>query len=276
MEKLTSKWQLVDVEIGRIKLDPHQPRMDFPEQERQELTQNLLENGQKEPITGYWDDGGFFIVISGARRVISAGDAKLKSLAAIALDKKPDPAELYLHQFLANAHRLDLNPVELCNAYKELMQRLQINATELAKTVSKSKTYVSNVLSIDSLPDVIKQLIRERKIGLAKAALLARMTLEEQLRSVDSLVSGQLDRQQLESKTRKKKAEDKPVRRVTLETPMATMSMAGKAKMTVDDLLEVLQTLVRECRRARSQNLDLTTLSSILRDHAKINTPGGA
>ncbi len=192
------------------------------------------------------------------------------------MDHKPDPAELYLHQFLANAHRLDLNPVELCNAYTELMQRLQINATELAQTVSKSKTYVSNVLSIDSLPDIIKQLIRERKIGLAKAALLARMTLEDQLRSVESLVSGQLDREQLESKTRKRKSSDKPLRRVTLETPTATMNMVGKAKMTIDDLLEVLQTLVRECRRARSQSLDLATLSSILRDRSKSNANGGA
>ncbi len=275
MEKLRSKWQLVDVELGRMKLDPHQPRQDYPEAERRELTANLVENGQKEPITGYWDND-FFVILSGARRFISAGDGGLKTLTALAMDHKPDPAECYLHQFLANAHRLDLNPAELCTAYQELMNRLQINATELAQTVSKSKTYVSNVLSIAGLPDVIKQLIRDRKIGLAKAALLARMTLEDQLRSVESLVSGQLDREQLERKTRKKKSTDKPVRRVTLEMPTATMSMVGKAKMTVDDLLEALQTLIRECRRARSQNLDLTTLASILRDRTKLNANGGA
>lgn len=275
MEQLRSKWQLVDVPMGRIKLDTGQPRQDFPGAERKELTANLIEHGQKEPITGYWE-GDYFIVVSGTRRCISGADAGLEKMLAVVMDHKPEPAELFLHQFLANEHRLNLNPVELCAAYLVLMRLMKINATELAQTVSKSKTYVSNVLSIDGLGAEAKQLIREGRVGLAKAAMLARLSPEEQQLATKKLLGGRLTREQLERLSSKNKPNGKAVRRVTLETPVATMSLVSKTKLTIDELLELLQTLVRECKRARSQSLDLSTLSSILRDRAKLNQTGGA
>ena len=160
----------------------------------------------------------------------------------------------------------------MCEAYKTLMQLKKINASELAKVVSKSKTYVSNVLSLDKLPAEIKQLVREGRIGLAKGALIARMDPEEQ----QELNVESLSREKLERKTSRTKLEGKPVRRVTLDMPAAKMSVVGRAKMSVDELIDMLQSLVRECKRARSQGVDISTLSCILRDRAKLDAEGGA
>lgn len=271
MDVQTKRWQLTELPLELIRVDETQPRIDFPEAERKELTASLTAHGQQEPITVY-PQGDGYVVVSGARRRISAEDAGLKKLLAVVLDRQPEPGELYLHQLLANAHRLDLNPLELCAAYQKLMQLLGINATELARTVSKSKTYVSNVLSLDRLPPPIQQLIRERRLGLAKAALIARLPQEEQ----SKLAAESLNRAQLERKTARKKSTGQPVRRVTLELPRATVSMAGRVKLSVDDLIDVLQSLVKECKRARAQGLDVSTLASILRDRATLPSAGGA
>lgn len=269
MDERSMNGELRTIPLDQIKLDSTQPRVDFPEAERKELTASLLDHGQKEPITVYRCGDGF-VVVSGARRRISAEDAGLPSLLAVVLDHKPEAGELYLHQLLANAHRLDLNPMELCDGYKRLMHLTGISATELAKAVSKSKTYVSNVLSLDSLPDGVKQMIRERRIGLARAALIARMTVEEQ-REWSTL---DLSREQLERRTSRKRPEAKSVRRVTLEMPSATMSLAARMKLGVDDLIELFQSLVRECKRARTQGVDVSTLACILRDRAKQQMEG--
>lgn len=154
----------------------------------------------------------------------------------------------------------------LCVAYMVLMRMMKINASELAKKVSKSKAYVSSVLSLDTLDEGIKLLIRNGTIGLVKASMLARMTSEEQEAAVTDLTDGTLSRDKLLLKSSKKKPKGKPVRRLTLETPVATLSLVGKSKLSVDDLIDLFQSLIRECRKARSQQLDLITLACILRD----------
>ncbi len=259
------EWELRESLIENITEDKSQPRQDFDAVEDNPLVESVRDNGIIEPPSGYIE-GDKIVLMSGTRRFRAAKAAGKKSITVRVAKRKPDQSELYLHQLLANAHRLDLNPMELCVAYMVLMRLMKINASELAKKVSKSKAYVSNVLSLDSLADEIKQLIRNGTIGLVKASMLARMTSEEQEAAVAELTDGTLSRDKLLRKSSKKKPKGEPVRRITLETPVATLSLVGKAKLSVDELIDLFQSLVRECRKARSQQLDLSTLACILRD----------
>lgn len=118
--------------------------------------------------------------------------------------------------------------------------------------------------------------MREGKIGLAKGALLARLGEDALLKALDEIEKGNVSRATLEQKASKKRGTDKPVRRVALELPTATISLIGKSKISVEQLIELLQELVKHCRKARSQGLDLTTLASILRDQAAQPVKEGA
>lgn len=265
METNVRQWEIQLLPIERIKPCPKQPRTQFPEAPRAELAANLRTNGQQEPIIVYAKDGCYWI-ISGGRRYQAAPDAGLTHLRAVILPGEPEPKELLRYQLLCNAHRLDLNPMELCDSYLRLMEGDGLKATELASVVSKSKTYVSNVLSLSTLSPRAQQLIRDGKIGLAKGALLARLGEEALQKALDELENGNMSRASLEQKASKKRGTDKPVRRVALELPTATISLIGKSKISVEQLIELLQELVKHCRKARSQGLDLSTLASILRD----------
>ena len=275
METNVRQWEIQLLPLERIKPCPKQPRTQFPEASRAELVANLRANGQQEPIIVYAKDG-FHWIISGGRRYQAAPDAGLTHLRAVISPVEPEPKELLRYQLLCNAHRLDLNPMELCDSYQRLMEGDGLKATELASVVSKSKTYVSNVLSLASLSPHAQQLVREGRIGLAKGALLARLSEDALQKALDEIENGNVSRTDLEQKAAKKRGRDKPVRRVALELPTATINLIGKSKISVEQLIELLQELVKHCRKARSQGLDLSTLASILRDQATQPDKGGA
>ena len=275
MELPNGRIELLDLPIDKVREDELQPRKDFPKAEGDELTESVREHRVKEPITVYRDND-LFILISGARRLRSSIAAGRKTIPARVYERRPEPAELFLHQLLSNIHRVDLNFMEMCDCYEQLMAYRKINATELARLVSKSKTYVSNVLSLATLNLELQGLIRERKVGLATGAMLARMKPEEQLVTLEQLKAGKaVRREELERITPGKEDSRKALRRVLLELPSATMSIHGKSKLAVDDLIGLLQSLIRECKKARSQGLDLTTLACILRDRTLVAQKGG-
>lgn len=260
--------ELVELAIEAICEDPNQVRQDAVADDDSELTESIRDHDVQEPPQVY-ADGNVYRVFSGGRRVRCAKAAGKKSLLVCVHPSKPDLPQLHLKQLLANAHRVDLNPMELCDSYREQMELRKINATELAQLVSKSKTFISNVLSLANLDAELQLLIRQRKLGLAHGAMLARMKPDEQRLMLERLKAGEpVKRDELEQRSSTSKKNGKPVRRVALETSEATLNIVGKSKLTIPELIAVFQRLIRECKKAKSQGLDLSTLASILRDRA--------
>jgi len=188
------------VDIARISANPEQPRVDFPEQEINELSESIKALGVLQPILVRPWQGGYQIV-AGERRFrasIRAGLSQVPVLIKALSDR--DTFEVAL---VENVQRLNLNPLEEARGYQRLMDEFNLNAQEVAARVGKDRATVANLVRILRLPAAVQDYLREGiiTVGHAKAILtvkepaaqtsLAQKVIDESLsvRALEAIVS---------------------------------------------------------------------------------------
>jgi ParB family chromosome partitioning protein len=162
------------VPIGRLialdLLDPNpaQPRVEIGD--LTELTASIKEKGVLEPLlvkpspmTGRW------MIIAGERRWRASKVVGLREVPCIELDvDERAVAEIAL---IENMQRKDLTAWEEADGLAALCEKFGYTHEDVAKKVGKSRTTVTEALSIASLPEVIREECRRADIN-AKSTLL--------------------------------------------------------------------------------------------------------
>jgi ParB family chromosome partitioning protein len=156
------------IPIGQIQPNPEQPRVEIGD--LTELTNSVKEKGVLEPLlvkpnrqTGTW------MIIAGERRWRAANLAGLHEVPCIELDiDDKSIAEIAL---IENLQRKDLTVWEEADGLKSLGTRFGYKHDEIAKKISKSRTTVTELLTIAGLPASIRQKCLDANIN-AKSTLL--------------------------------------------------------------------------------------------------------
>ena len=169
VEELT---QSTTTHVGRMipidKLDPNpdQPRTEIGD--LTELTASISEKGVLEPLLvkpmmGRW------MIIAGERRWRAASAAGLAELPCIEMDvDESGVAEIAL---IENMQRKDLTPWEEADGLRALCERFGYTHEDVARKVGKSRSTVTEALSIASIPDSIREICRASEIT-SKSLLL--------------------------------------------------------------------------------------------------------
>lgn len=192
--------------------NPMQPRRDFDDVGLHELADSIKENGVIQPLL-VKQDGSAFTIIAGERRFRAAKLAGLTEVPVILMDEPQDVRMLEL-ALVENVQREDLNAMEVAEAYRTLLQRCGLTQMQLADKVGKSRAAVANLLRLLTLPDKIKQMIREGKLSEGHArAILAIDSEEEMLRLADKIVAESLSVRVVERHTSRGKKRRLTVKR---------------------------------------------------------------
>jgi ParB family chromosome partitioning protein len=160
--------------VGRMialdKLDPNpeQPRVDFGD--LTELTASIAEKGVLEPLlvkpsrsTGRW------MIIAGERRYRAARAAGLAEVPCVEMDiDAGSVAEIAL---IENMQRKDLTVWEEADGLLSLCERFGYTHEEVARKVGKSRSTVTEALSIAAIPADVRDLCRQADVS-AKSMLL--------------------------------------------------------------------------------------------------------
>ncbi len=158
--------------VGRLipvdKLDPNpdQPRTDIGD--LTELTASIREKGVLEPLLvkptlGRW------MIIAGERRWRAARTAGFKEVPCIEMDVDDSAvAEIAL---IENMQRKDLTPWEEADGLRALCERFGYTHEDVARKVGKSRSTVTEALSIASIPESIREICRASEIT-SKSLLL--------------------------------------------------------------------------------------------------------
>jgi ParB family chromosome partitioning protein len=156
--------------IGLDQIDPNpdQPRVEIGD--LAELTASIKEKGVLEPLlvkpsrlSGRW------MIIAGERRWRAAREAGLRDVPCIEMDVDDRAvAEIAL---IENMQRKDLTPWEEADGLRALSERFGYTHDEVARKVGKSRSTITEALSIAGLPPAIKDLCRRADIT-AKSMLL--------------------------------------------------------------------------------------------------------
>jgi ParB family chromosome partitioning protein len=154
------------VPIDQFDPNPNQPRQVMGD--LSELMASISEKGVIEPLV-VRQRGDRFQIIAGERRYQAAVQVGLRELPAVIRDV--DDTEVIELALIENLQRKDLTPFEEGEAMHSLVRRTGYTHESLASRLGKSRTAVTEALSLHAMPDEIKNLCRLADIS-SKSLLL--------------------------------------------------------------------------------------------------------
>jgi ParB family chromosome partitioning protein len=187
-----------EIEIGRIRPNPSQPRKSFDGESLAELSRSIAERGLLQPILVRAVDNGFEI-IAGERRWRAAQLANLHQISAIVRDF--DDASMAEVALIENIQRQDLNAIEEADGYRQLINLYGHSQDAVGKLVGKSRSHVTNLLRLLDLPDPVQTMLLRGDISMGHARAIAASPDPEVL--AQEIVKGGLSVRQAEALAKK-------------------------------------------------------------------------
>ena len=207
----TPKEEIVEINLDELRSNPYQPRKVFDPEALKELSESIKEHGVFQPIIVKKSIKGYEI-IAGERRVKASKLAGLTEIPAIVRDF--NDTQMMEIALLENLQREDLNAIEEASAYKKLQETLALTQEELAKRLGKSRSHITNMIGLLTLPQGIQDYIIQDKISMGHARVLSKLQdIEQQEELAKKIVSEGISVRELErlgnSNKRKVKTEKK-------------------------------------------------------------------
>ena len=195
----TPKEAIINVKISELRSNPYQPRQVFDEEALKELAASIKEHGVFQPIIIKKSIKGYEI-IAGERRVKASQMAGLEEIPAIVRDFTDE--EMMEIALLENLQRENLNPMEESRAYKKLLETLQITQEELAKKLGKSRSYITNMLGLQTLPENIQTMISNKQMTMGHARVLSKLeNVSQQEELAEKIIADGMSVRELENLT---------------------------------------------------------------------------
>jgi ParB family chromosome partitioning protein len=242
------------VPIEDIQPNPKQPRQNLGD--LTELTASIQEKGVLEPIL-VRPMGSRFQVIAGERRYRAAVEAGLAEIPCIVRDCSD--AEVMELALVENLQRKDLSAFEEADGFKTLAETYGYTHEMMAEKLGKSRTSVTETLSITAMPEDVREVCRLADIN-SKSLLL------QIVRQGDSgKMLALIERLQKEGSTRQdarrlsKQASAKPAKgrprnfifRFQPREKSFTLALQFKrSQVPKDEIVRALQAVIEEIQRS--------------------------
>ena len=162
-----------EIDIKLIDVNPNQPRKNFEPTALKELCDSIKQHGVIQPIIVNKSDDRY-IIVAGERRFRASKLAGLKTIPAIV--KNYTEQQVKEVALLENIQREDLNPVEVANAMRELLEIYGWTQDVLADRLGKSRPAIANTLRLLSLQPEVLALVESGKLSAGHARSLVVVT----------------------------------------------------------------------------------------------------
>tara|TARA_B000000460_G_scaffold239891_1_gene204866 strand:- start:142 stop:987 length:846 start_codon:yes stop_codon:yes gene_type:complete len=158
--------------ISEITRNRYQPRKFFNKETLEELTNSIKEKGIIQPIIvrQSQDKHGKYEIIAGERRWLAAQNAGLHEIPVVVIEA--DNLKSLEFSIVENVQRHDLNPIEEAEGYQRLIDEFNYDQEKVSKFIGKSRTHVTNLLRLLTLPKEVISLIEDGKLSQGHAKIL--------------------------------------------------------------------------------------------------------
>ncbi len=164
--------------IERLQRGEYQPRTNMDQESLEDLAASIKAQGIIQPILVRPISNDMYEIIAGERRWRAAQIAGLDEVPVLVRDI-PDEATLAV-ALIENIQRENLNPVEEAVGLKRLMDEFELTHEEMARSIGRSRTAVTNLLRLLGLSHGAKQLLEHGKIEMGHARALLGLPIERQ------------------------------------------------------------------------------------------------
>ena len=158
------------INISQITPNPSQPRKNFKDEELNELSSSIKNQGLIQPIIVKPTIDNQFQIIAGERRWRACQLNGMHEVDCVIKDL--DDTNVLEAALIENIQREDLNVIEEANAYKGLIDIKGINNENLARLIGKSPSYVSNILRLLELDKKIQEMVINGDLSMGHARAL--------------------------------------------------------------------------------------------------------
>ena len=179
-ENAESAESAVEVRLSDIEPNRNQPRRDFDEEALAELADSIQKHGLIQPIVVRPLTNGTYSIVAGERRWRACRMAGLSSVPVII--RELDDQEYMEIALIENLQREDLNAVEEALGYRALIDNHHLTQEQVAESVGKSRSAVTNALRLLGLDDKSLVALREGQISAGHARALLSVS-DETLRA---------------------------------------------------------------------------------------------
>jgi len=178
------------ISISDLVPNKYQPRKIFDETNLEDLTNSIKERGMIQPIIVRKsnEDRSKFEIIAGERRWLAAQRAGLHNVPVVVTEA--DDLKSLEFAIVENVQRHDLNPLEEAQGYKRLIDDFSYDQEKVSKFIGKSRSHITNILRLLTLPDSVIKLLEAQKltaghakilVGLENASFVADKIIEKKL-----------------------------------------------------------------------------------------------
>ena len=224
------------IEIPLSKIDPNinQPRKRFDDATLSELTNSIRKQGVVQPIT-LVRRGDRYMIVVGERRYRASKKAGLVTIPAVVKDYTAQQiSEIAL---IENLQRENLNPIEMANAFRQLMTDYGYTHEQVAERVDKSRPYITNALRLLDLSVPVVTFVAEGKLSPGHARCLVTVEdSETQFALAKKAVNDKISVRDLERMVKDcltpKAAKPQVVQSIELKELVANMSRALGTKVS--------------------------------------------
>jgi ParB family chromosome partitioning protein len=239
--------------IDQIDPNPNQPRQVMGD--LSELMASIAEKGILEPLV-VRQRGDRFQIVAGERRYQAAVQIGLRELPVVIRDV--DETEMLELALIENLQRKDLTPFEEAEALHGLAERCGYTHEDLARRLGRSRTAVTESLTLNGMPEEVRNLCRLADIS-SKSLLLQVVrqdSAEKMVALVEKIASqGGTTRQQLREATARPRP-GRPKHFVfAYRPPTKAFNLKlsfPKSRASREDVIDALEAILRELRKAKS------------------------
>ena len=227
----------------------YQPRTKMHKSTLEDLSQSIKEQGVLQPLIVRRLASGRFEIVVGERRWRASQLAGIATVPAIVKDLNND--ETAKIALIENLQREDLNALDQARGLFRLQREFNLSQEDLASSVGKSRSTVTNLLRLLRLTPEVQTFLEEGKIEMGHARSLLTLDESEQISIAEQVIAESLSVRQCEALaaglTPKTKNQNKPQKNkdpniTTLERELSEIlgnsveiqhNTKGKGKLTI-------------------------------------------
>jgi ParB family chromosome partitioning protein len=179
-EGATPTGEVRTVPVARIAPNPLQPRQEFAPEQLAELEASIRENGLLQPLvvrpaSAMAPEGALYELVAGERRWRSIRRLGWTEVPVVV--KEIDDRTLLVLAIVENVQRAGLSPLEEADGYRRLIEEFGLTQREVAESVGRERSTVTNLLRLLQLPASVQRMVSEGQLSMGHARAL--LGLEE-------------------------------------------------------------------------------------------------
>jgi ParB/RepB/Spo0J family partition protein len=171
--------EIVTIDVDKIGPDPKNLRLHFDEEDIRTLADNILEQGQMDPIQVFEREGGRYQIFDGERRWRAFKLAGLNTIAAIVIPE-PSQQELVAKRVSRAMQSRSLTPQEEVRALEAALQVLGVRSqqdewTRTAKKLGVAPQLLRDRMRVARLTESVRQQFEDGNLDLSAAQAVGRL-----------------------------------------------------------------------------------------------------